>query len=387
MGHFVNYSLIIVLCMCLAACEENQPPQQTSRVIKIGLLVDLGIPGGLPTVNAAKMFEAEFNRAGGFDDSNGQKQLTIVIEDTLFNGDSAVEAARRLIFEHKVDAIIGPNTSRSAYPASAVAESAGVLMISPGATSAEIDKDKKFVFRIASSNAAQGRLMAKFARHELKASTATVLYNINNPSSRSVTESFIETFTALNGELIASIVYTENDTEFDQLVAKVIASKSDLVLLPNTTRSSSSQIKLLKSAGFQGKILGSDAWSPLIAVKGDTFEGAIYLHHWHSDFAFSNVKANAFLNSYLYTYEEMPTSMAALTFDAFALLTMAVDKSTNTGISLVEALKTIDDFNGVVGRLDFTQPSEENRLLVIEVRDRKNHIYQSGTWALNKSHD
>ena len=173
---FKYATVILVICL-LAGCFEQS---QTNSALSIGLLIDKSTPGGPPSINAAELFVKKVNENGGLSVGEHRQLLRLVIEDTFNQKDKAMEAARRLIFEHKVVAVIGPNLSRTAYSASAVAESAGQLMISPGATSIEVDKGKKFVFRIACSNSTQGDLIAKFAYQELSSPNAAVLFNIGN---------------------------------------------------------------------------------------------------------------------------------------------------------------------------------------------------------------
>ena len=79
----------------------------------------------------------------------------------------AVEVARRLIDEHGVHAIVGPNASSAALPiAETVVGPAGIPTISPSTTSPKLTKvnDNDYFFRAALSDAAQCPVLARLTR-------------------------------------------------------------------------------------------------------------------------------------------------------------------------------------------------------------------------------
>ena len=53
-----------------------------------------------------------------------------------------------------------------------------MIMISPWSTNPKTTEGKKFVFRACFIDDFQGQVMAKFARENLKAQTAAVLYDV-----------------------------------------------------------------------------------------------------------------------------------------------------------------------------------------------------------------
>ena len=93
---------------------------------KIGLNVEL--TGEMPAVgasakNAAEMFVNEINKAGGLEVAGKKHPLTLVIGDNAAKADQAAAVAQRLISQDNVIAMIGPDASACAIPASEIAES------------------------------------------------------------------------------------------------------------------------------------------------------------------------------------------------------------------------------------------------------------------------
>src|SRR5471030_629900 len=127
------------------ACGKKELPDLT-----IGVIAELS--GDISAVgasckNAAEMAVAELNEAGGVKVAGKDHQLRLVMEDSKGAAGEAVEAAKRLVKEDKVFAIVGPNASLGAVPASQVAEDAKVPIISPWSTNPGTTAGKKWVFR------------------------------------------------------------------------------------------------------------------------------------------------------------------------------------------------------------------------------------------------
>jgi len=105
------------------------------------------------------------NEAGGV---NGMP-VEVVVGDDQTDPTAATEEARRLIEVERVSAIVGPLASGVAIAvAESVAVPAGVVVISPSATSPGLTtvNDNGFLFRSTTSDAAQGVVLAQLATDE-----------------------------------------------------------------------------------------------------------------------------------------------------------------------------------------------------------------------------
>src|SRR5215207_287407 len=194
LSHFVLVAML--LGMVLSAC---QPPAPTT--IKIGLNVEL--TGTIPVVgesskNAAELAIKEINDAGGLDVGGTKYTIELLVEDNEDKAESAVAAAQKLA-TGGVLAMIGPNASRNAIPASVVAESSSMPMISPWSTNPKTTKvgdtaeSKKFVFRAAFIDDFQGVVAAKFAMNELKTTKPAILYDVSSEYNKGIAEVYKRT--------------------------------------------------------------------------------------------------------------------------------------------------------------------------------------------------
>jgi branched-chain amino acid transport system substrate-binding protein len=118
--------LLLAASLLLSACGGAGG----GNTIKVGGIGEL--TGDIPAVgasfkNSAEMAVKEINDAGGLDVGGKKYTIELVIEDNAGKADQSASAAQKLITQDNVVAIIGPNASRYAIPASEIAESNKVV--------------------------------------------------------------------------------------------------------------------------------------------------------------------------------------------------------------------------------------------------------------------
>ncbi len=266
--------LLLVLCPALAGCSA-------SNVIKIGVLSISSGPDayvGQASELALQDRVAEVNAAGGI---NGRK-LELVIYDTRGEVTEAVAAARRLIEQDKVTAIIGPSWSGAAIPVAAIADAAQVPVVATTASNVLVTVDENgavrpYMFRVCFIDPYQGYALADFAARELGKKQAAFITDISSPYSVGIQQYFGAQFTALGGQIVAEEGYQANETEFRPQLTKVAASGADVLLVPSATyRDIALVAKQAAGLGLQIQYLGVDGWmaDELLAMSGPELEGA-----------------------------------------------------------------------------------------------------------------
>ena len=154
MRRLLTTLLITCIAMMLAV------PAMAADTIKIGF--NIPMTGDIPEVgegskNAAEMYLADINGAGGLEVGGKKYMLEFVYMDNESKADSAVNAALKLIEQEEVVAIIGPNSSKQAVPGGGTANENRVPMISPWSTNPATTLDRPWVFRAAFLDPFQGR--------------------------------------------------------------------------------------------------------------------------------------------------------------------------------------------------------------------------------------
>lgn len=356
-------SFLIVLSMLLTACSGGGG----ADTIKVGLVAEL--TGDIPAVgasckNAAEMAVAAVNDAGGLDVGGKKYKIELFIEDNAGKADQSASAAQKLITQQNVVAIIGPNASRYAIPASEIAESSKVVLISPWSTNpkttldAKTDEPKKYVFRAAFIDPFQGRVVAKFALDNLKTTKAAVLYDVASDYNKGIAEFFKETYEGEGGTVVAFETYTTGDKDFTAQLTKIKDAGPEVIFLPNYYSEVPLQIQQAHRLGIEVPFLGSDSWgsSELITLCGTECEGYYFSTHYAADNA--SPAAKGFIDGYTQKYGNTPDDVAALTYDSFGLLWQALQTAGKVDRQAVrDAMAKIPGFDGVTGVMTFNEGS------------------------------
>jgi len=363
--------------LVLGGCAEKKADD-----IRIG--VNAEITGSKPTVgasckNAAELLAAQVHADGGVKLGDKKWPVTLYVEDNEDKPESAAAVAKKLISHNNVLAILGPNASGNAIPAARICEDAKVIMISPWSTNPKTTENMKYVFRACFVDDFQGKVMAKFARDNLKAKTAAVLYDVASEYNKGIAEIFKKDFESMGGEVVAFESYTKDDKDFSSQLTKIKAAAPDVLFLPNYYNEVPLQVQQARRLGITSAIIGSDSWgSEEILKLGDKdLEGCFFSTHYAPDIA--TPKAQNFIKEYETKYGKKPDDVAALTYDSGGLLLTAVKEAGAVDRQKVrDALANIKEFDGVTGKMMFTGTGDPTKsAVIILIKDGKFTYFES----------
>src|SRR4029077_7162607 len=89
-------------------------------------------------------------------------RVTLVPRDFDDRADAAATAARALINQERVVALVGPQFSRHAIPVAVLADDARIPMISPMSSNPSTTAGHRYVFRLAFLDDVQGTVLARY---------------------------------------------------------------------------------------------------------------------------------------------------------------------------------------------------------------------------------
>lgn len=335
--------------------------------VRVGVIAE--ITGDMPAVgascrNAAEMAVREINASGGLDVGGKKLKVELFVEDNGGKADQSAAAAQKLITQEEVVAIIGPNASRYAIPASEIAEGNQTIFITPWSTNpkttldAVTGKPKRYAFRSCFIDPFQGKVLARFAFETMKARKAAVLYDVASDYNKGIAEVFKADYEKLGGKVVAFETYTTNDKDFSAQFTKIRAAAPDVVFLPNYYSEVPLQVQQAKRLGVTAPFLGADAWgsAELLKLGGADLEGYYFSTHYAADNA--SPAAVAFIGAYTKAYGVPPDDVAALTWDAFGLLFTALKNAGRSDRESVRnALAKLPGYAGVTGDMKFQDGS------------------------------
>jgi branched-chain amino acid transport system substrate-binding protein len=359
-GLFVTVLLVIIGC--------NQATlEQPTATIPIGLLATLSgesVSVGESTTMGAELAIADLKAAGGILVEGQNYDISLVIEDDQDQVDACLNAVRKLIYQDKVVAIVGPQFSRNAIPAAQLAEEAKVPLISPRATNPEVTKEKDFVFRTIFIDPFQGEVMANFARQELGATTAGILYDVASAYNRGIAEVFRDRFEAAGGQVVAFESYTTGATDFTPFLTPIREAQPDVVFLPNYEFEVPIQVQQAKALGMTSTFLGSDSWGSITPENRPQLAGSYFSDQFSPQT--DSPKAQVFIERFQQTYNQLPTAVAASTYDAIMLVAQTIQQEGKaTPAAIRQGLSEIGQFEGVTGTIEFRNTGDPIRSAVI----------------------
>jgi len=377
MTKFFSLAGVSLTLAMLAGCGDSTPSA------KIGLNVEL--TGEMPAVgasakNAAELYAEQVNAAGGLDVGGQKFPVKLVIADNAAKADQASAVAQRLIAQDNVLAMVGPNASSCAIPASSIAEALKCPMISPWSTNPKttLNSDgngsKQYVFRACFTDTFQARVLAKFVMNNLKAQNAAVLYDVASEAPNGQANLFRETFEKDGGKIVAFETYTTGDRDFSAQLTKIKAANPDVIFLPAYYNDAPLIAQQARRLGITVPFVGSDAWSSpeIIKLGGTDIEGSYFCNHYSTDIA--TPVAQKFMADYQAKYNQAPDDVAALTYDAMGFLGEAIKNAGKLDRQAVrDALSKIAKFDGVTGSLQF-QPGSGDPIksaVILQIKDGK----------------
>lgn len=348
----------------------------SSTDIKIGVSAPLTgdiAALGQSTKNAALMAQDAINAKGGLKVDGKMKKVKLIIEDDENKPESTATVFQKLINQDKVVAIIGSQSSKCSNAGAPIAERAKIPQISPWSTNPNVTKDRRYVFRACFIDPFQGKVVASFAKGNLQATTAAVLYDIASDYNKGIAEVFKAEFTAAGGTVVNFETYNTKDTDFSAQLTNIKSNNPDVLFLPNYYNEVPLQVQQARKLGITAKILGSDSWDnpELIELGGEAMNGTYFTNHYSPDN--QSTAAQSFIAEYQKKFQKMPDAAAALTYDAANVLFDAITRSGKADSqSIRDALASTEDFQGVTGAITYNGTGDPVKgAVVVRVADKK----------------
>jgi branched-chain amino acid transport system substrate-binding protein len=272
--------LKLVLASAVAAGALSVSFGAAAEDVKLGLL--LAYTGPLeamapPIGEAAKLAATHINEQGGI---LGGKLEMVVGDDTCTDATSAANSADRLINTDKVTAIVGGMCSGVTIAvANTVAIPAGVVMISPSATSPALTtlEDKDLVYRTAPSDAYQGDVMARMLVG--KGIKDIAITYVNNDYGKGFADSLAAAFAAAGGKVAANVPHEEGKSDYRAELGTLAASGSpNLVILAYASGSGQTVLRQATESGDFTVYVGGDGMvgdALLTGIDASAVEGMI----------------------------------------------------------------------------------------------------------------
>ena len=359
----VNYlALIMGILLLFAGCEDVQqflapvPVEDDDSTIKIGFIYTSDTRSN--SLNGAELAALQLNGEGG---AHG-REIEIIARGNISDTEQAAVIAEELIIQEGVSAMVGPNRSNYAVVIGPVAQRHGIPMVTTTATNPSVTAAGGFVFMAAFTDDFQGKVMATFATQDLEAKTAAVLTRSESLYSEGLSQTFIDNFTALGGEVVHAQFYMRGDTDFTAQLTAIAEAAPDVFFLPGFSAEIPLVVQQAKTLGITGILLGGDSWdnSVLISENSEILEGSFFSSLFSADAAPGDLSEDAdqFITAYTAIFQVPPAGGAALGYDGVRLVIQAMRRADDlTPTAIRDQLAATIDYSGAT----FISGYDENR--------------------------
>lgn len=303
---------------------------------------------GRSTDNGIRLAMEEENAAGGI---HG-KSIEVITYDDKGDAREAGAAVTRLIARDGVVAVLGEVASGLSLAGAPICQENGVPMVSPSSTNPKVTQVGDKIFRVCFIDPFQGWVGAKFARENLKANKAAILYDQASPYSVGLREEFSKAFTALGGTISATETYQAGDQDYSAQLTSIRSSEPDVVYIPGYYTDVGNIALQARKLGIAVPLLGGDGWdsAKLGQIGGDAINNCFYSNHYSQQDP--NPRVQDFIQKYQAKFNEAPDALAALGYDAARILIEAMRRAKSVGgAEIARELATTQNFDGVTGKI------------------------------------
>jgi branched-chain amino acid transport system substrate-binding protein len=373
--------LLLVGAFLLAACGGSSQ----SNTLKIGILAE--ITGEVPKVgeagtNTVNMYVEEVNEAGGIDVGGKKYLIELVTEDCTTAPEGAASSASKVIEQDKVLAIVGPNRSMGAIPGGEIANTAGVVLISPWSTNPRTTAGRPYVFRAPFLDTFQGVVDAQFATDELGATKAAILYDIACDYCKGIAEYFQAEFDSIHGAgaVVAVETFTTGDQDFSAQLTTIKGAGAEVLFTPQFYNEVPLIVSQAHDLGLDIKIMGSDSWGDpqTLELCGELCNGLYFTTHYVASAATGATKE--FVDKYEALHGEGTASdVAALGWDSIDLVVKAIQNCgeitgdlTKDRTCIKDGMAAVKDFAGITGTMSFDSEGDPIKCVaIVKIEDQK----------------
>lgn len=371
--------LVLLVALVLPGCGSKKGG---TKIIIGSALCQTGIQAPLdePALRGAQLAVDELNAKGGV----LGKQIEIVAMDGKSDPVTVGNVAKQLVGQGAA-AIIAPSDFDFGGPASREAQKAGIVGISPCASSPLYGSaalgDKQFTLSM--WNTTMGAVTAEYAYNVMGWRTVYVITDDFIDYTKSLSKYFIVRFKELGGAVAFEDKYTQGQGDVSAQLARIKASKQkiDFIYISSYMPDLALMIRTLRESGVKQPVVGGDSYDDpgLFGALGAQYGSSIIYdtHGFLSNAA--NPKYDAWAAAYEKKFSKAPEAVWIMPgYDVVMVLAQAMEKAgTTDGAAVAKAMETMtfDLFTGQLKWSDAASGHEPNKAAaLVELKEGKPHF-------------
>jgi len=329
---------LVIILILLNACYQDIAPIQVASILPLSGSYYLE---GREIKNGIELAVDSKQKILG-------RNIKFIVQNDMGDYEMNINAYNKILSDKNNCAIIGGGNSKLTESIASISQRNALPIIVPSASVKIITQYGNNIYRVCFSDDVQGICMARFAKEDLAAKTAVVLYNQDSEYSKALALAFSKEF----GEGVQIKSYEDSDLDFKNLLGRLRLIEPDVVFAPDDAYKAAIIFEQMRELDVRTIVLGGDTWENIIEKSSNArFLSNIYFcSHYSRD-------NKEFIKKYKTRYKKEPGSFAALGFDAANVLFDAIEKANSVEKDkILEALSQVN-YDGVTGNIKF----DENR--------------------------
>jgi branched-chain amino acid transport system substrate-binding protein len=355
-----------------AAAPAAAPAADTIKIGFLGALTGDVAMFGKPTLDGMKMAAEELNAAGGV----VGKKIEIIEADNRGDKQEGASVTQKLISRDKVIAIVGDPTTGITKVAAPIAQKAGVVLLSAGATGPGVVEIGDYIFRDTLLDSIAIPACIEFFAKDMKFKKVAIVTSDNNDYSVGLSQTFRDAAAKVKSiTIVADEKVKDGDKDFSAQITNIKAKKPDVILFSGYYTEGALIMKEARKQGLKAPMFGGDGlFSPkFIELGGPAVEGSM------SALGFSPEQATPETAKFIESFKakhngELPGLFDAQGYDAIKLLADAMTRANSADPKVFkDALAKTKNFAGVSGTISMQANREpiKTPLSLLFVKDGK----------------
>jgi branched-chain amino acid transport system substrate-binding protein len=384
---------LLALFLFIAGCGKAKtttapaPNSAPKEPYKIGAIVDASGPAaslGEPERDTLKMLADELNAKGGI---NGHPVELIILDNKSLESE-AVLAAKRLIDQDKVLAIIGCTQSSTSLAIVDTVTKAQVPTVSM-ATSARIVTpvaERRWIFKTAQSDIIVANKIAKYLAG--KGIKNVAFLSVNNAFGDSGLVNFEKAAQANGLNILLKEKFEATDTDMTAQLAKVKASQAQATVVWAIPPAASIVTKNFRDLGLEMPLLhchgiGNKKFLELAGAAANGVVapmGKLLVAEQLPDNDPQKQVLLKYIADYQKRYNARPSTFGGHAYDAFNLVVKAIEQAGPDRAKIRDVLEQITGYAGISGVFNMSPQDHnglsEDSMVMVEIKDGKWQLLQ-----------
>ncbi len=353
----ISMLVVVVMIVAVIGIKSLQEPKNLQESYKLGAILPLTgrvAMLGENVRNGMQMAMEEINAAGGI---NG-KMLEIQFGDSRNDPKEGVSLMNKFTSVSNLPVVVTAMTSITS-PLIPIAERNNTVIFATMVSSPTFANKSEYLFRCFTRAETEVPPLAKIAYEEIGMRRIISLY-VDDDFGKGYTVSYKTEFEKLGGKIVGEIPFARGGSDFRNTIAKLKSIEADGIYLVGYDKAMGLIPKQIREMGIKTPLLAnaSMASPAYLKIAGEASEGIVLMNFAFSTRSPKTEEGKKLVDKYKEKFGSTPLVLTVIGYDIVGLLAKAIQTNGYGSDNIRLGLLSIQDFDGVIGKL-MVQPDGE----------------------------